>query len=105
MIVPKAIIYRASSSGSCSILWEKRYLWKWEGSYHRGAVAGAPTPAHPASSAQSTVPAATTVESFGLMPVIAAAQPILPGFSWRPFSQWCDEKVSLPCLLLLLLSS
>ena len=119
MIAPRAIINLASSSGSYSILWEKRYLWMWEGSYHRKAVAGAQTMAHPASSARSAEPTATTIEScwvtpsvlahvsvifqtttvecLGLMQVIA--QPILPGCSW-PFSQ-CAEKLSLPCLLLL----
>jgi hypothetical protein len=91
----------------------------WEGSCPRWTVVGAQTPAHPASSAQSSVPAATTNGSclvthsvsarisatcpatiaggLGLMQVIA--RPPLPGCSW-PFSQ-CGEKVPLFCLLLL----
>jgi hypothetical protein len=89
----------------------------WEGSYPRWTVAGAQTPAHPASSAQSSMPAATTNESclvtpsvparfsaacpatiaggLGLMQVIARSP--LPGCSW-PSSQ-CAAKVPLPCLL------
>ena len=80
-------------------------------------MVGAQTLAHPASSAQSSVPAATTNESCLVTPSVPApfsaacpatiagglelmqviARPPLPGCSWQ--SSQCGEKVPLPCLL------